>query len=73
MVKRRRRAVDKGALMVARILVAGVIMGLLVILFYPAYRQTAQAIFRGRLESSPIWLSNERYYPTIRFTSVAPP
>lgn len=58
---------DKGALMVARILVAGLVMGLLVVIFYPAYRKTAQAIFQGQPESSPIWLTNEKYYPSVRF------
>lgn len=60
---------DKGALMVARIVMAGVVMGFLVLIFYPAYRKTAQAIFQGQPESSPIWLTNERYYPAVRFQS----
>jgi hypothetical protein len=64
---------DKGALMVARILIAGVVLGFLVMIFYPAYRKTAQAIFHGQPESSPIWLANERYYPAVRFTSVTTP
>lgn len=64
---------DKGALAVARILIAGIVLGFLVMIFYPAYRKTAQAIFRGQPETSPIWLTNERYYPAVRFTSVAKP
>lgn len=64
---------DKGALAVARILVAGIVLGFLVMIFYPAYRKTAQAIFRGQPEASPVWLTNERYYPAVRFSSSTSP
>ncbi len=64
---------DKGAAMVARILIAGILMGLLVAIFYPAYRKTAQAIFQGTPEKAPIWLTNERYYPAVRFPTASNP
>lgn len=59
---------DKGAVAVARILLLSLLLGGAVIMTHPGYRAAFLAVFRGKPETSPIWLSNENYYPAVRFT-----
>jgi len=59
--------VDKGALAIARILIVALVLGVAVILWHPGYRKTLQAVFQGNLTASPIWVSNEKYYPSVDF------
>jgi len=46
-------------------LVISLLMGLLVVLIHPDYRDTARSMLRGRTEQSSIWIDNERYYPEV--------
>jgi hypothetical protein len=53
---------ETGARMLVRILGAALLLGLVVILAHPDYRDTARALLRGGAGASPIWASNEAYY-----------
>lgn len=63
---------DKGALAVARILLLSLVLGGAVILTHPGYRAAFMAVLRGKPESSPVWMSNENYYPAVRYTESVP-
>lgn len=56
---------EKGAWALARILLAALLMGALVLALNPDYRETLGALRRGDATSSPIWLSNQSYYPEV--------
>lgn len=56
---------EKGALALARILLVALLLGAIVVLAVPDYRGTLQALWIGEPESSPIWLSNQSYYPEV--------
>ncbi len=47
------------------LLAGAFLLGLLVTALHPAYRGALRAIWSGAPETSPIWRSNERYYPRI--------
>ena len=50
---------------IAYMLIISLLMGLLVVLIHPDYRDTARCMLRGRTEQSSIWIDNERYYPEV--------
>ncbi|HMO05445.1 MAG TPA: hypothetical protein PKC67_05975 [Kiritimatiellia bacterium] len=56
---------ERGVKALLRILFAALLLGLLVIAFHPAYRVTAQALWRGDVSASPIAGSNQAYYPDV--------
>jgi len=56
---------ERGVKALLRILLAALLLGLLVIAVHPAYRATAQALWRGDLSASPIAESNHAYYPDV--------
>ena len=56
---------ERGVKMLRRIITIALLVGLLVILFHPDYRDTAQAIWRGEVEQSAIWDSNRAYYTEV--------
>ncbi len=58
---------DRGGITLLWILGAAVVLGVAVIAAHPAFRQTASAMWRGRIENSPIWISNRDYYPQVRY------
>lgn len=58
---------EKGAAMLRRILLIAFLMGVLVILFNPDYRDTARALWRGEIEESAIWDSNRAYYSEVAY------
>lgn len=64
---------DKGALAIARMLIVALVLGAAVILSHPAYRKTFLDIMRGAPMSSPIWISNERYYSAVDFRAEPAP
>ena len=56
---------EKGAVALARILLIALLAGAIIVLAVPDYRATLQALWNGDPESSPIWLSNQKYYPEV--------
>lgn len=58
---------ERGVTALVRILIVAVLLGLLVIIFHPAYRGTARAMLRSRVEESPIWKSNADYYREVSY------
>jgi hypothetical protein len=56
---------EQGAKAVLRILIAAMLLGAVVIVAHPQYRETARAILHGHPEMSPIWKSNGAYYSEI--------
>ena len=58
---------ERGVKVLVRILAAAGLLGLLVILFNPDYRQTVVALWRGQAEDAPIWQSNVDYYREVTF------
>ncbi len=56
---------EKGAKAILIILAASLLLGALVILVNPLYRQTAKHLVNGTIAESPIWQSNKDYYPEI--------
>jgi hypothetical protein len=64
---------ETGAKMLVRILGAALLLGLVVILAHPVYRDTARALFRGEAAASPIWASNEAYYREVVYTDPREP
>jgi hypothetical protein len=64
---------DKGAKAVAAILLAALAIGLLVVILHPDFREAARCLWRGRPHESPIWQSNERYYPGLTLPGAPSP
>jgi len=58
---------ERGIKVLIRILLIATLLGLAVILGRSEYRETAMAMFRGDVESSPIWKSNAGYYSDVGF------
>ncbi|HMO52285.1 MAG TPA: hypothetical protein PKE26_13955 [Kiritimatiellia bacterium] len=58
---------ERGVNVLVRILAGALILGGLVIVFHPDYRETWKALWRGDVESSPIWQSNADYYREVFF------
>lgn len=58
---------ERGSKALAYILLGALLFGVLIILFKPDYRLTAQAMMRGEVEQSPLWQSNADYYPEVTF------
>ena len=56
---------EEGAKALAKIILASLVLGALVVALHPQYRETARAIWRSQVESSPIWISNGAYYSGI--------
>lgn len=56
---------EQGARKIGIILIVALLLGTLVALISPLYRETAQAIWRNEPESAPIWRSNESFYPEV--------
>jgi len=56
---------DKVGKTIAIMLIAAFAVGIVVILVRPTYRQTAVDIIKGESTNSPIWRSNEGYYPDL--------
>jgi len=56
---------DKGARTVARILIVALLLGVVVLAANAKYRRTLLSVWKGEPERSPIWLSNEAYYPEV--------
>ena len=56
--------------MLTRIMAVALLMGLLVILFHPDYRDTAKAMWWGDVEASAIWQSNREYYREVGYETV---
>ena len=57
---------DKGARTVARILIVALLLGVVVLAANAKYRRTLLSVWKGEPERSPIWLSNEDYYPEVK-------
>jgi len=58
---------ERGVKVLIRILLIASLLGLAVILGRSEYRETARAMFRGDVESSPIWQSNAEYYRDVEY------
>ena len=56
---------ERGVKMLTRIILVAILVGGLVIVFHPAYRDTAKALWRGEMESSALWQSNKAYYSEV--------
>jgi hypothetical protein len=56
---------EQGAKALLRILIAALLLGAVVVAAVPAYRRTAQALWRQQSAQSPIWQSNRTYYSGI--------
>ncbi len=56
---------EKGAQALAKILLVALVVGLVVLALHPDYRATLRALMRGAPAESPIWLSNQNYYPEV--------
>ncbi len=63
---------ERGVKMLRRIMAAALVVGVLVILFHPDFRDTAQSIWQGRVEQSAIWDSNRAYYSEVAHEAEAP-
>jgi hypothetical protein len=64
---------ERGAQVLARMLLIAAILGLAMLLAHPDYRAAAAALARGRPETSPIWLSNQSYYTEVTLNDEARP
>lgn len=60
---------ERGAKQLVLIVLGAMLFGLVVIALRPEYRAAAAAMWRGRMEDSPVWTSNRDYYPGIRWTT----
>ena len=56
---------DRLAKSIVYMLLGAFILGIVVILAHPLYRQTAVEFWRGSTTNTPIWHANEDYYPEI--------
>jgi hypothetical protein len=56
---------DRLAKSIVYMLLGAFILGIVVILANPLYRQTAVEFWRGSTTNTPIWHANEDYYPEI--------
>ncbi len=56
---------EKGALALLRILGISLLLGGIIVGIHPAYRATAQALWRGDVESSPLWTTNANFYEAV--------
>ncbi|MBU1693883.1 MAG: hypothetical protein KJ726_09520 [Verrucomicrobia bacterium] len=59
---------EKGAKIMARMLLIACLLGLGVILFNPDYRQLFHLIRKGTPAEAAIWQSNLKYYPAVGAT-----
>lgn len=57
---------EKGAKTLLWILALALGLGLAMLVLHPAYREAVRCMARGEPEQSPVWLSNESYYPGIQ-------
>ncbi len=58
---------ERGSKALAYILAGAMLLGLLIVVFHPDYRKTAQAMMRGEVEQAPLWQSNIDYYPEVTY------
>lgn len=47
------------------LLLAGALLGLLVLVFNPDYREAFLSLLRNKPKDTPIWQTNARYYEAI--------
>ncbi len=47
------------------LLLAGAVLGLLVLVLNPDYRETFLALLRGSSRDTPLWQTNARYYENL--------
>ena len=57
---------EKGAKTLLWILALSLGVGLAMLVLHADYREAARAMAKGTPDQSPIWLSNESYYPGIQ-------
>jgi hypothetical protein len=58
---------DRGVKLLRRIIVAALLLGALVIVVHPDYRDTFRALWAGDIEHSAIWESNREYYREVAY------
>lgn len=63
---------ERGAQALVKMMLASLVLGLLVLIFHPDYRQAFRALYRGQPDQSPVWQSNERYYTEITVSGKPP-
>lgn len=56
---------ERGVKTLVRILITAFLLGALVIALHPGYRAAFMALVRKDVASSPIWRSNDAYYPEV--------
>ncbi len=56
---------DKLGKTIAIMLASAALVGIIIILFNPTYRETAACILKGESTNSPIWQTNIDYYPDL--------
>lgn len=62
---------ERGAKQLVLIVLGAILFGLVVIAVRPEYRGAAAAMWKGRMQDSPVWMSNKDYYPGIPWTTEA--
>lgn len=52
---------------IAMMIMVSLLLGLVVVMINPDYRDTARCMLSGRTEQSPIWIDNEShvFYPAV--------
>lgn len=65
--KKRSDAVESGARTLVKVLLSALLVGILVVIFHPAYRGAMASLWRRTPEDSPVWQANEAYYPEVNF------
>ncbi|NLG35879.1 MAG: hypothetical protein GX548_11055 [Lentisphaerae bacterium] len=63
---------EQGSKTLLIILGTALLIGALVVVFNPAYRQAFAAQVRGDPAASPIWKSNREYYPDVTLPAAEP-
>lgn len=56
---------DNGARAFVLMMVVSLLLGAVVVLAVPTYRNTMRALAAGMAEKSPIWKSNSEYYEAV--------
>ncbi len=57
---------DRLAKSIVLMLIGSLTLGVLVVLLNPEYRGTALAFWHGSTTNTPIWQTNQDYYPEIK-------
>ncbi|MBU4461212.1 MAG: hypothetical protein KJ579_11635 [Verrucomicrobia bacterium] len=63
---------ERGAQQLVKIMAAAMLFGIVVMALRPEYRAAVAALWQGKPESSPVWISNAAYYPGIPWTAEPP-